>query len=152
MSPAGRDRRAPHLVVTVGMTDRRVHRGGAPARARLVEYVVPCGDVRGAPTPLPSTHPTDEGSASMRYSDHGTGITRDSITFFREHRHRLGDIVQATVRFPGFDDPHDPYLMMLTDSNGDEIALSGCTAGYPGEGPRGAMQVLVECGWPADQA
>jgi hypothetical protein len=88
----------------------------------------------------------------MRYSDLGNGVTRDSIAFFREHRHRLAEIVQASVRFPGFDDPHDPYLMVLADRNGDEIALSGCTAGYPGEGPRGAMQVLVECGWPPDQA
>jgi hypothetical protein len=88
----------------------------------------------------------------MRYADAGNGITRDSVEFFREHRHRLGVIVEASVRFPGFDDPHDPCLMVLRDAAGDEIALSGCTAGYPGEGPRGAMQVLVEAGWPADQA
>ena len=88
----------------------------------------------------------------MRYSDQGTGVTRDSLAFFREHRHRLGEIVEASIRFPGFDDPHDPYLMVLRDDNGDEMLLSGCTAGYPGEGPRGAMQVLVESGWPADQA
>ena len=88
----------------------------------------------------------------MRYSDQGTGVTRDSLAFFREHRHRLGQIVEASVRFPGFDDPHDPYLMVLRDDRGNEMLLSGCTAGYPGEGPRGAMQVLVESGWPADQA
>lgn len=88
----------------------------------------------------------------MRYIDTGNGVTRDSIAFFREHRHRLNRIVEASVRFPGFDDPHDPYLMVLRDDRGDEMLLSGCTAGYPGEGPRGAMQVLVESGWPADQA
>ena len=88
----------------------------------------------------------------MRYIDNGNGVTRDSIAFFREHRHQLNEIVEATVRFPGFDDPHNPYLMALRDDRGDEMLLSGCTAGYAGEGPRGAMQVLVEAGWPADQA
>ena len=88
----------------------------------------------------------------MRLKDHGNGITRDSLQFFREHRHQLGEIVEASVRFPGFEDPYDPYLMVLRDDRGDEMLLSGCTAGYPGEGPRGAMEVLVEAGWPADQA
>jgi len=88
----------------------------------------------------------------MRYIDTGNGVTRDSIAFFREHRHRLDEIVEASVRFPGFDDPHNPYLMVLRDGHGDEMHLSGCSAGYPGEGPRGAMQVLVEAGWSADQA
>ena len=88
----------------------------------------------------------------MQLKDYGNGITKDSLQFFREHRHRLGEIVEASVRFPGFDDPHDPYLMTLRDSCGNEILLSGCTAGYAGEGPRGAMEVLVEAGWPADQA
>ena len=88
----------------------------------------------------------------MQFQDAGTGVTRDSIAFFREYRHRLGDIVQASIRFPGFDDPHNPYLMVLRDTKGDQMLLSGCTAGYPGEGPRGAMQVLVESGWPPDQA
>ena len=88
----------------------------------------------------------------MQLKDHGNGITRDSLQFFREHRHQLGDIVEASVRFPGFEDPYDPYLMVLRDDRGDEMLLSGCTSGYAGEGPRGAMQVLVEAGWSADQA
>lgn len=88
----------------------------------------------------------------MQLRDYGNGITRDSLQFFREHRHQLGEIVEASVRFPGFEDPHDPYLMVLRDDRGGEMLLSGCTAGYPGEGPRGAMEVLVEAGWPADQA
>ena len=29
----------------------------------------------------------------MRYIDTGNGVTRDSIAFFREHRHRLNEIV-----------------------------------------------------------
>jgi hypothetical protein len=109
------------------------------------------GDVCGGRTRLHPPH-LERKERTVRYIDTGNGVTRDSIAFFREHRHRLNEIVEASVRFPGFDDPHNPYLMTLRDDRGDELLLSGCTAGYPGEGPRGAMQVLVESGWPADQA
>jgi hypothetical protein len=88
----------------------------------------------------------------MRYSDSGNRITADSLAFYREHRHRLGRIVAVRVRFPGFDDPYDPYLMTLTDETGDQIRLSGCTTGYPGEGPRATMRLLVEEGWPTSTA
>jgi len=88
----------------------------------------------------------------MRYSDEGNGITAESVRFFRDHRHLLGPIVAADLRFPGFDDPPDPYLMMLRDGDGNEIRLSGCTTGYPGEGPRGAMRVLLEAGWPVEES
>jgi hypothetical protein len=88
----------------------------------------------------------------MRYSDSGNGITADSIAFYRDHQDRLGPIETAELRFPGFEDPPDPYLMVLRDANGNEIQLSGCTTGYPGEGPRGAMLVLLEAGWSADEA
>ena len=88
----------------------------------------------------------------MRYSDSGNGITTDSIAFYRDHQHQLGPIVTADLRFPGFDDPPDPYLMVLRDEAGDEIRLSGCTTGYPGEGPRGAMLVLLEAGWSVEEA
>jgi hypothetical protein len=88
----------------------------------------------------------------MRYSDSGNGITADSIAFYRDHQHQLGPIATAELRFPGFDDPPDPYLMVLRDPAGDEIRLSGCTTGYPGEGPRGAMLVLLEAGWSVEEA
>ena len=88
----------------------------------------------------------------MRYSDSGNGITADSIAFYRDHQHQLGPIVSAELRFPGFDDPPDPYLMVLRDQAGNEIRLSGCTTGYPGEGPRGAMLVLLEAGWSVEEA
>jgi hypothetical protein len=83
----------------------------------------------------------------MRYSDSGNGIAADSLDFYRQHRHQLGSITSAQLRFPGFDDPHDPYLMVVRDEAGNEIALSGCTTGYHGEGPRAAIRLLVEEGW-----
>jgi hypothetical protein len=88
----------------------------------------------------------------MRYSDSGNGVTVDSIAFFRDHRDQIGPIVTADLRFPGFDDPTDAYLMVLQDEVGDEIRLSGCTTGYPGEGPRGAMLVLLETGWSVEES
>jgi len=88
----------------------------------------------------------------MRLQDNGTGITRDSVTFFREHRHELGEVTDVAVRFPGFSDPHDPYTMTMRDEAGNEMLLSGCTAGYVGEAPRAAMQILAELGFDAEQA
>lgn len=79
----------------------------------------------------------------MDLLDAGAGITRDSLTYYRDHRHELADLVRITVRFPSFGDPYDPYLMVLTDGRGDRILLSGCTTGYVGEGPNGSLEILV---------
>ena len=88
----------------------------------------------------------------MRIDDTGNGITRDSLAFYRDHRHRIGDLREVTVRFPGYDDPHDPYLMVLRDRDGNQLRLSGCTTGYVGEGPHGTMRVLIEEGIPVVHA
>ena len=88
----------------------------------------------------------------MQISDRGNGITRESLTFYREHRHRLADVAEVTVRFPGYSDPHDPYLLVLRDRDDNELRLSGCTTGYVGEGPHGTMRVLIDEGCPVVQA
>lgn len=88
----------------------------------------------------------------MRLDDDGSGVTRDSVRFFRDNRERLGPIVSAAVRFPGFGDPFDPYLLVLRDDAGNEMRLSGCTTGYAGEGPRATMQILVDEGFLAAEA
>lgn len=88
----------------------------------------------------------------MNFYDSGDGITRKSLAFYREHRHELGVLREVTVRFPAFDDPHNPYLMVLRDADGQELQLSGCTAGYVGEGPHGTLQILVAEGCPVDAA
>lgn len=79
----------------------------------------------------------------MDLLDPGAGITRDSLTYYRDRRHELDGLVAITVRFPGFGDPYDPYLMVLTDGRGDRMLLSGCTTGYVGEGPNGSLEILV---------
>lgn len=87
----------------------------------------------------------------MHLFDDGNGITADSRRFFRDHRHQLGDIVEAQVFFPGSAGP-SPYACILGDTDGNKLWLSGFAAGYPGEGPRAAMEALVEVGFPAEQA
>ena len=84
----------------------------------------------------------------MHLFDDGGGITADSTRFFRDNRHLLGDIVEAQVFFPGSGGPL-PYSCVLGDADGNKMWLSGLAAGYPGEGPRAAMQVLVESGFDA---
>lgn len=88
----------------------------------------------------------------MRISDAGNGVTRDSLAFYRDHRHQLGDVAEVTVRFPGYNDPHDPYLLVLRDRAHNELRLSGCTTGYVGEGPHGTMRVLIDEGCPVVHA
>ena len=83
--------------------------------------------------------------------DDGQGEATASLAFFRDHRWRLGQIITAAVTFPGLTGD-DPYTLVLRDSRGARMLLSGCAAGYPGDAPRTAMQVLVEAGFAADAA
>src|SRR5690348_18271856 len=79
----------------------------------------------------------------MDLRDPGAGVTRESLAFYRDHRHEMGEFVRATVRFPAFGDPYDPYLLVLTDRDDNRMFLSGCTTGYVGEGPNGTLEILV---------
>jgi hypothetical protein len=82
----------------------------------------------------------------MNYFDNGTGSTQDSLSYYRNNRHLLGTVVAAEVSFPGLSE-HYPYCIELPDDQCNRMFLSGLTAGYAGEGPRGAMQVLCEAGF-----
>ena len=87
----------------------------------------------------------------MHLFDDGGGITTDSRDFYRDNRHRLGEIIEAQVFFPGSAGP-SPYSCILGDADGNKMWLSGVAAGYAGEGPRLAMEILVEAGFAAEQA
>jgi hypothetical protein len=87
----------------------------------------------------------------MNYFDNGQGITAESVDYYREHRHELGTFVSAEVSFPGLSE-HYPYCFELRDDRGNRMFLSGLTAGYAGEGPRAAMEILIEAGFPAADA
>jgi hypothetical protein len=84
----------------------------------------------------------------MNYFDNGLGVTADSLNYYRDHRHLLGTIIAAEISFPGLSD-HYPYCFELRDDQGNRMFLSGFAAGYPGEGPRGAMEALIDAGFPA---
>jgi hypothetical protein len=87
----------------------------------------------------------------MNYFDDGLGVTADSLNYYRDHRHLLGTIIAAEVSFPGLSD-HYPYCFELRDDQGNRMFLSGFAAGYPGEAPRGAMEALIDAGFPACDA
>jgi hypothetical protein len=83
----------------------------------------------------------------MNYFDSGSGNTSDSISYYRDHRHQLGEIVAAEVVFPGLSE-HYPYCFELRDDQGNRMFLSGLAAGYPGDAPRAAMETLIDAGFP----
>jgi hypothetical protein len=87
----------------------------------------------------------------MHYFDSGNGNTADSVAFFQQNRRELGDIVQAQVFSPHHEGP-SPYTFVLTDTDGNTLWLSGLAAGYIGEGPRAAVQALLDCGVPDPDA
>ena len=87
----------------------------------------------------------------MHLFDDGGGISADSRNFFRDNRHKLGEIVEAQVFFPGSAGP-SPYSCILGDDDGNKMWLSGVAAGYAGEGPRLAMEILVEVGFSVEEA
>ncbi len=88
----------------------------------------------------------------MQFDDSGSGVTSESLAFFRQHRGQLQHVTEIVVRFPAVGDPTDPYLLVLRDVQGNTMRLSGCTAGYDGEGPRATFAILQELGFPAVDA
>jgi hypothetical protein len=87
----------------------------------------------------------------VNYFDNGLGDAADSLAYYRNHRHELGAIVAAEVAFPGLSE-HYPYCLELRDDRGNRMYLSGLTAGYAGEAPRAAMEVLIDAGFAAADA
>lgn len=83
------------------------------------------------------------------------GMSPEAFTFDPVHqdgREGLADLVRGTQWvFHGLalafeHHPEDPRW------SGGMLFLSGCSAGYGGEGPRGTEQVLREAGFPDDHA
>jgi hypothetical protein len=87
----------------------------------------------------------------MYHFDNGSGVTADSLSYYRDNRHLLGQVIEARVHFPGAGGPY-PYCFELADDQGNHMWLSGVTAGYRGEGPRGAMEILIDAGFDIDRA
>ncbi len=96
--------------------------------------------------------PADEQDGRVVYREPRAcaGFTERSKGFFLLNRHRLGAIVAASMgdfassRHAGGSED----CLRLYDESGRVLALSGCTAGYGGEGPHGTLYVLRLCGFP----
>jgi hypothetical protein len=97
--------------------------------------------------PVPDTA---DGRAVYREPEEGAGVTERSKAFFLLNRHRLGVVVAASMgdfASRSHEGAGDSCLR-LYDDVGRVLALSGCTAGYGGEGPHGTLFVLRLCGFP----
>ncbi|HUZ84091.1 MAG TPA: hypothetical protein VMU66_05315 [Gaiellales bacterium] len=80
-----------------------------------------------------------------------TDATGDGLTFFREHRWRLGHIVNAAVTFLEEGDD-DPYRIVLRDDHGTRLSVSGDSTADVGGSRRGALQILAEAGFAPEVA
>jgi len=78
------------------------------------------------------------------WHDDGNGVTEESLSYFREHRDRIGDVWGVTML--DYKDRYVKYPLRIQGALG-EVWLSGCRAGYGGEGPHGTHVVLQELGY-----
>ncbi len=81
----------------------------------------------------------------MIYLDNGYGVSEKSLAFFREHKHLVGEI--ESIKMIPYTNTEIIYPFKVVGDVG-EIWLSGCTAGYGGEGPRATIDILKELGYP----
>ena len=83
----------------------------------------------------------------MIYLDDGYHISEKSLAFFREHKHLIGEI--ESIKMTSYTNLEIIYPLKVIGNVG-EIWLSGCAAGYTGEGPHATVQILTELGYPDD--
>jgi hypothetical protein len=83
--------------------------------------------------------------------DDGGGITRRSIDFWHDNKHKIGNVGMLKVSFDSHIHNDKEYNLVAMGNEGT-IFLSGCNCGYGGEGPHGTKQILIELGVPADKA
>jgi hypothetical protein len=78
-------------------------------------------------------------------TDYGNdrGVTHRSVSLFDKVSSRFGKFLYAIV-------DGEREFLVLKDENGNELHLSGCSAGYEGTGPYGTFQVLNKAGFNID--
>ena len=83
----------------------------------------------------------------MIYLDDGHGISETSLALFQEHKHLIGKI--ESIKMTDYGNFEVVYPFKIVGDVG-EIWLSGCVAGFAGEGPHTTVQILTELGYPDD--
>jgi excisionase family DNA binding protein len=91
---------------------------------------------------------------------HLSGYASPSLKFFYETRDKLGQIIKIAIYFDELDSILDGYIepstedygsnlfrvsspsMVITDTDGKEIWLNGCSCGYGGTGPHASAEIL----------
>ncbi|MCQ2583448.1 MAG: helix-turn-helix domain-containing protein [Treponema sp.] len=91
------------------------------------------------------------------------GITSTSLSYYYEHKKDLGNIYQVLIYEYEIDAINDKYYepseeeygnglyrldipLMIIKGDKNEMWLGGCTCGYSGTGPSGAVKILTDLG------
>lgn len=79
----------------------------------------------------------------MTYEYDAHGITSEGLKLYYSNKEKLGVIVRAIM-----DRENGESVLSLYDENEDCLRIvSGVTAGYNGEGPHGAIEILRDAGF-----
>ncbi|MGO0884985.1 hypothetical protein ACTPDI_19575 [Clostridioides difficile] len=71
--------------------------------------------------------------------------TLEALTFFDNYKAGFGEVINA--RMDSNPDKIE-YKLTLTNNRGERMIINKCcTAGYNGEGCRGTLKILTECGF-----
>lgn len=77
-----------------------------------------------------------------------SGITREALEFFELNKESFGEVVKAQMEA---DKMKIEYRLTLENKEKEKMIFNGgFSSGYQGEGCRGTLKVLKECGFDID--
>lgn len=80
-----------------------------------------------------------------------TGVTHKSVQLFEKVKDQFKRFSYAKIGIASDKDllkeDEDNQYLILVDTDGNELHLSGCTCGYTGTGPHGTVEVLDKAGF-----
>lgn len=77
-----------------------------------------------------------------------SGITREALEFFELNKESFGEVVKAQMEA---DKIKIEYRLTLENKDKEKMIFNGgFSSGYQGEGCRGTLKVLKECGFDID--
>lgn len=76
------------------------------------------------------------------------GITQDALKFFKTNKESFGEVVKAQMESNKI---KIEYKLTLENKDNEKMIFNGgFSSGYQGEGCRGTLKVLKECGFDID--